>query len=244
MVYLGYKNDVSFLLDWVLCLVEQQSTWNPNIPLRGVLYFARLYREFVAKNQYDLYGTTQIPVPFPQYIVFYNGTRKRPEREVLRLSDAFLKPVHLAEEFAAPALECCALVLDINYGKNQELLEKCKPLLDYSRFIHYIRENIKQGLSAENAVDEAVTRCLKEDILTDVLTAHRREVVGMFLEEYDEELHNRTLRKEGHEDGIADLNTLAQKMIADNRVEELLCSFTDKQLQKDFLRNTIYNAAG
>ena len=35
-MYLNHKNDASFILDNVLNLYEHQSTWNPNMPLRGV----------------------------------------------------------------------------------------------------------------------------------------------------------------------------------------------------------------
>ena len=41
-VYMAMKNDVSFLLDARMTLYEHQSTWNPNMPLRDLLYIARL----------------------------------------------------------------------------------------------------------------------------------------------------------------------------------------------------------
>jgi hypothetical protein len=181
----------------------------------------------------------------------------------MKLSDSFAKAAHtmgidgMSEADAdnasrtdrelLPALECRALVLNINYGKNQELLNRCKPLLDYSRFIYYIREGTRKGLTAQEAMDLAIERCLKEDILTDVLTAHRKEVVSMFLEEYDEELHYRTLRREGYEDGRdegriegrlegrlegeARMRLLHQKLLEDKRMEDLYRSFQDKSFE-------------
>ena len=95
-------------------------------------------------------------------------------------------------------------MLNINYGHNREFMKQCKPLMEYSRFIHRIRENIRTGCSPTEAADLAVEYCLANGILTDVLRAHRKEVVGMFLEDYDEELHYRTLRREGYEDGLED----------------------------------------
>lgn len=195
VIYLGYKNDVSFLLDWALCLIEHQSTWNPNIPLRGFLYFARLYRAYIEKAEVNMYGTRQILLPFPQFLVFYNGTEERPERDVMYLSNSFVRPENMSSDFATPALECQAIVLNINYGKNKELMEKCRPLLDYSRFISYIRENIEKGHSPQTAVNLAVDRCLQEDVLTDVLREHRKEVVTMFLDEYDDEIFTKRMYK-------------------------------------------------
>lgn len=85
IIYLGYKNDMAFLLDWVMFLGEHQSTWNPNMPLRGLLYFSRLYQDFITAKGYDLYKSTLIPLPCPQYVVFYNGTEPRPDRELFCL---------------------------------------------------------------------------------------------------------------------------------------------------------------
>ena len=45
VIYLGMKNDVSFMLASDMNLFEHQSTYNPNMPLRGFSYFARLYEQ-------------------------------------------------------------------------------------------------------------------------------------------------------------------------------------------------------
>lgn len=89
VVYLSYKNDVSFLIDMTLYLVEHQGSWNPNMQLRGFFYFARLYREYVEVNGYDLYRSGAFTIPYPQFIIFYNGRDKKPERQILKLSDSF-----------------------------------------------------------------------------------------------------------------------------------------------------------
>lgn len=236
VIYLGYKNDVSFLLDWILYLIEHQSSWNPNVPLRGVLYFARLYKNYVDVNGYDLYGSKKIPLPYPQYVIFYNGRAERPEREVIRLSDVYILLESGNKGMEIPALECSALVLNINYGKNQELLSRCKSLLDYSRFIYYVRENITQGYPPEKAVDLAVDRCLQEDVLTDVLKVNRKEVVSMFLEDYDEELHFRTLKEEGREEERERFNRLIECLAKEGRMDELIRSCKDRKLQEELLR--------
>ena len=46
-IYFGMKNDVSFPLYSRMMLYEQQSTWNPNIPLRDLFYIARLLETYV-----------------------------------------------------------------------------------------------------------------------------------------------------------------------------------------------------
>ena len=76
-----------------------------------------------------------------------------------------------------------------------------RPFLDYSLFIHYIRDNLAAGYLPEKAVDLAVDRCLSEDILTDILRLHRKEVTAMFLEEFDEEFYKKAIRKESYNEG-------------------------------------------
>lgn len=62
-------------------------------------------------------------LPFPQYIVFYNGTTAAPERQTLCLTQAFKKYPE-----KTPCLECKAVLLNINYGKtkNHEALPKAE----------------------------------------------------------------------------------------------------------------------
>ena len=84
VIYLKMKNDLSFLVGASMNLYEHQSTWNPNMPLRGLLYFAELYERYINSKGYRLSGNTCIPLPFPNYIVFYNGLEREAEREYLR----------------------------------------------------------------------------------------------------------------------------------------------------------------
>lgn len=39
-IWMKMKNDVAYLIRDVLALYEHQSTLNPNLPVRGLLYFA------------------------------------------------------------------------------------------------------------------------------------------------------------------------------------------------------------
>ncbi len=48
-VYMGMKNDLSFLIDTSLFLYEHQSTYNPNMPLRDLFYISSEYQKLVDK---------------------------------------------------------------------------------------------------------------------------------------------------------------------------------------------------
>ena len=197
VLYLGLKNDISFLIKEYMNLYEGQSTWNPNMPLRGVFYISQLYQAYVRKNHLNIYSAKQIKLPAPRYVVFYNGTREEPDRQILRLTDAFIK----REE--TPCLECIALVLNINFGKNRELMEACRKLYEYSYFVSEVQGLLQEGMSLETAIDRTVRRCIRENILKEFLEKHRAEVRNVILTEFDEELYRQLVDKEGREDGEA-----------------------------------------
>lgn len=114
-IYLGVKNDVSFLLDSELSLYEHQASYNPNMPLRDLIYISRELEKYV-KDQ-SLYTSKMVRIPVPRFVVFYNGTDTQPERQTLKLSDAFEK------ETADPELELKVLMLNINPGNNVAILK-------------------------------------------------------------------------------------------------------------------------
>ncbi|MBQ8013387.1 MAG: hypothetical protein IJ257_03180, partial [Treponema sp.] len=78
VIYLTMKNDLSFLLDCQMNLFEHQSTVNPNMPLRGRMYFGQLYQNEVKRRKKNIYGGSLIKIPSPRFIVFYNGERSLP----------------------------------------------------------------------------------------------------------------------------------------------------------------------
>ena len=178
-IYMGVRNDVSFLFTDVLSLYEHQSTVNPNLPLRGLFYFSRLYQKMYGRK--EVYSPARLSIPLPQFVVFYNGTEEQPERKILRLSDSFTASKE-NELFMSGALECIAIQLNVNYGHNRELMEKCRRLSDYAAMIAKVREKIgKYPGDIDEAIDEAVEECIREGILTDLLRAHREEVtMGLF----------------------------------------------------------------
>ena len=197
VIYVGMKNDVSFLFSSTLNLYEHQSTPNPNMPIRGLFYIARIYQNYIKKRGLNLYSTRQISLPVPVYVVFYNGQSEESEYRELNLSDSFMKSAFVGQA----ALECRALMININLGHNQELLDSCKVLWEYSYFINEVRENQKQGLAIETAVQEAQKSCIEKDILKEFLEQNSAEVSDVILEEFDQEKYEEDLRRESWEDG-------------------------------------------
>ena len=194
VIYMHLKNDMSFILDDWQNLFEQQSTFNPNQPLRGFFYFADLYKvKYFGKK---IYSTRLLKIPTPQYIVFYNGTTNMPDKKELRLSDAFQQPT------TQPDIEVVAHMLNINYGHNKELMERCRKLKEYAQFIdiirHYLKEN--EHWSNEQAISKAIDDCIQNNILRDILQKERLRVMASILSEFDEVGYKEMIRQEAYED--------------------------------------------
>ena len=196
IIYITMKNDLSFLIDSQMNLYEQQSTWNPNMPLRGLFYFAQLYQQHISKQKRDIYSSTLLKIPTPQFIVIYNGSRQTADVEKLKLSDAFEVPKNDGE------FEWTATLVNINKGHNESLLAKCKPLNDYAAYIERIKANVEKGLSKEEAVDEAMRFAIKNNMLNGFFQNQKMEVLNMSLTEFDQEEYDRNRYEEGREAGL------------------------------------------
>lgn len=193
--YMKMKNDVSCIIDSRIALYEHQSTWSYNLPMRGFRYSAELYNKYIIANNIDLYRRKLIKFPTPQYYVFYNGEEERPEREVLKLSDAFQVPVKEGK------FEWTAVVLNINHGHNQKLLEQCSILGEYGILIGKIREFRQDAQELKEAIVEAIEYCISNDILREFLLEHKSEVTDMLKMEYDEAKTMAHIREDSYEEG-------------------------------------------
>ena len=136
-IYMNMKNDVSFIIEDTMSLYEQQSTYCPNMPLRFLIYLAKLYEGYVKVKNLYLYGKKLKQIPQPKCICFYNGTDKMEDRKILRLSEMYFENTNKDEAEGIVELE--VIMINVNFGHNKRLLEQCKPLYEYSFFVDRIR---------------------------------------------------------------------------------------------------------
>ena len=206
VIYMTMRNDISFLVDSQMTLYEQQSTHNPNMPLRGLFYLSQLYQMYIEKNDMNILTSILVKIPEPRFVVFYNGSTKKPDTFKMRLSDAFEKRRDGdGGDLAAVAMdfEWTATVININPGHNSALQKNCKPLYDYVRYVGRITDNKKKGLPIKEAVDDAVNWAIEENLLDGFFRVNKAEVSAMCLTEYDEEATMRAFRREGFDEGMA-----------------------------------------
>ncbi len=217
-IYIKMKNDVAYLMCGTISLFEHQSSINPNMPVRGFMYMGELYSKLLKQGRDRIYNNILVKIPTPQYIVFYNGTKDCPEKKKLRLSDAFINPRNDGE------FEFTATVININPGNNSELLDSCSPLKGYSILVKRIRENVTK-MPLKVAVDKAVTDCIRDDILSDILREERSSVMLEMLSTFDEKLYEEGLREEGRAEERQ--KTESEKKRAD-AAEAELAKYKDK----------------
>jgi hypothetical protein len=203
VLFMGFINDISFEIDGKLVvLIEHQSTVNPNMALRLLMYIGRVYEKIIEGR--NIYSRKLLKIPRPEFFVLYNGVEPYPDEEVIRLSEAFeeLKSLGLAEK-DTPALELTVKVININEGRNGAIAARCKKLAEYGAFVARVRSFEKELGSMKKAIKEAVKYCQKHDILKEFLKLHASEVLSMLYTEWNMDDALAVRYEEGHEDGIA-----------------------------------------
>ena len=226
-IYMSMQNDLSFLIDMRLSLYEHQSTYNPNIPLRFLLYLSDLYSKLT--RGMNLYGSKKLNIPSPRFIVFYNGRDKRPDYEEFRLSELYT----IQDENIS--LELIVEVFNINKGHNKELVETCKDLQDYVEYTHRVR-TYAEKLPIEEAVEKAINECIQEGILKDFLEANRAEAIKVSIYEYNEQEHMRMEREDAFEEGRRHLFDLMNKMTADGLGNQTSRLASDPEFYQEMLK--------
>jgi hypothetical protein len=222
-VYMKYKNDASFVFGQDLYMFEQQSSRNPNMPLRFLHYLSDVYRQMY--NNSDLHRSTMLKIPIPHFVTFYNDKQPLEAESILRLSDMYEK------EIDCPELELIVMVININTDNNagnksrtfnsnindnsvsnsnihtysSEFLSKCETLKDYMIFVNKVRVKTDvEKIDIRTAVTEAVDECIAENVLSEFFRNHREEVITVSIYEYDEEGHLEIVKEEGRQLGIAE----------------------------------------
>ena len=225
VVYMGMHNDVAFLISDEINLYEQQSTYNPNMPLRLMQYTANIYEKLITLWRRNKYGKTLISLPVPKLVVFYNGPKDVSEETILNLSDAFPEE---KRDFSDIAVR--VRMININKGRSPRVVSVCKPLEEYTWLVDRIRE-LEREMGLEAAVDAALEQMPRDYQIRPFLEANRVEVKKMLLTEYDEaktmELFKEEGRAEGRAEGERRLNSLIALLLKQHRLEDIARATAD-----------------
>jgi len=217
VLFMERINDISFVIEGKLVvLIEHQSTVNPNMPLKMLIYMGRNYEKIIDKD--GLYSTKKMSIPKPEFIVLYNGVDECPDRQVLKLSDMFIEPM----EEGIESLELVVNVYNINKGRNEEMATRSENLRGYEFFIYLIREYLKAGMDRDSAISRAVADCIRQNVLKDFLEKHGSEVHNMVFGEWNWDDAKRVWQKEAREDAREELFTLWEKGVSLAEAKKIL----------------------
>ncbi|MBQ7067242.1 MAG: hypothetical protein IJN92_10525 [Lachnospiraceae bacterium] len=163
------------------------------MPLRDLIYVANLLAGIVKDE--NLYGTSLVKIPLPQFVTFYNGVDKQLERVEMKLSDAY-------NVFTDnPQLELKCIMLNLNKGYNKELMSRCETLKGYMTFVDKVRD-YQQEMPLESAIDSAIEECIKEHILEEFMKREKAMVRSMSVLEFNLEKQLKFMKAEGKAEGI------------------------------------------
>ncbi|MDR1837256.1 MAG: Rpn family recombination-promoting nuclease/putative transposase [Treponema sp.] len=226
-LFMGQYNDISFEIGGrLIVLIEHQSTINPNMALRLLMYIGRVYEKLI--NGRGIYSKKSLSIPQPEFFVLYNGTDQFPDKETYRLSDSFEKLKNLGlEEKNTPTLELVVRVININEGRNHDIAARCKELSEYSAFVSKARSFIEELGNKEEAIREAIKYCEKHGILGEFLKHHATEVLSMLFTEFNLDDAIAVAREESREDEKLEI---AKNLLAEGSTLEFVQKITGLDL--------------
>ena len=217
VLFMDRINDISFEIGGkLIILIEHQATINQNMALRLLMYIARVYEKIIgAKN---IYATRRLSVPRPEFFVLYNGITEYPDEAIMKLSDAFesVEPLGLP---AKQSLELEVRVININHGRNEKIVKRCKTLAAYSAFVGKVREFGKESNDLDEAIKKAITYCLEHGILKDFLEKNSSEVMNMLTTEWNWDVAKQVWYEEAREE---EREELARKALAEGATVEFI----------------------
>ena len=232
VLFMDQINDISFEIgNKLVILIEHQSTINPNMALRLLVYIGRIYEKIIEKKK--VYSTKRFPIPRPEFYVLYNGKSPYPDETILKLSDAFESGLALGlPEKAGPALELTVKVININQGRNEAIGQRCKTLAGYSRFVGKVQEYERANAGREEAIKAAVKYCVEHEILKEFFEENATEVMNMLISEWNTEEAKQVWYEEGKEEGWTEgMETAARNAFAQGASLEFVQKITGLDLE-------------
>ena len=215
------RNDLSFTIKAKLInLTEHQSSINPNMGLRFLLYSAEIYGTSIDKK--DMYKPAPMSIATPEFYVLYNGAEDCPEKSIIRLSDLY--KVQGVEN----TLELTVTVYNVNKGYNKNIMTNSRTLSEYAEFVAKVREYSKNSNTTES-LKRAIEDCVRNDILREFLLQYGGEIVNLLNREFDIDIYREAMIETG-EDRRAE--RIAERMLLENEPVDKIIRYTGLTQEK------------
>ena len=217
--------------DRLIILMEAQSTFNPNMAVRFLIYLAKTYQDYITEKEMDIYGKARLMLPKPEFVVVYTG-KDRLDVEDMKLSDNYLY------EGTAQIELRVKIINSVNV--RQSII---KEYIDFCQTFDKFKKEAKTDKEKVNALKMTIEYCISGGILKDVLSVKKKEVenimMTVFSQEQAMEFALKARYREGIEQGVAQgieqgksageyekSVNIAKKMKESNMDTELIMKFT------------------
>ena len=111
-------------------------------------------------------------------------------------------------------------MLNINYGKNKDLMDTCRPLGEYAWLVDRVRHHQHVLRNFEAAVDAAIDEMPEDFVIRAFLLANRAGVKAMFLTEYDKEREFELLRREERREASRETESYVREEVAKDMLKD------------------------
>ena len=183
-------NDLGFLAgNRLIILVEEQSSWSYNLPIRMLEYLAETYRRYMEQNGLNKYREKAISLPKPELYVIYTGEQGE-------------KPVELSLKDIYWGVESCCVdvIVKVIYDSVQgDILNQ---FIVFTRVFDEQRK--KYPDDPRKAIQETIRICKEKDVLKAYL--EREEAATVMYTFMDQEkafmMTLDDVREEGREEGL------------------------------------------
>ena len=177
----GQYNDLALLVrDKLIIFVEAQSTWSINIIVRILLYLADTYYEYIHDHEFNVYSSTPMTLPEPEFYVIYTGTQKV-DSEIISLREDFWHNPDAKIDLQVKVI--CAE-------------NKSDVIGQYIIFCHVLDEQIKIHGRKKKAAEEAIRICQDIEVLRAYLESRKKEVIGIMKLLFDQDYAMQVAMKE------------------------------------------------
>jgi hypothetical protein len=157
--------------DRLIILVEAQSTWTTNILVRILLYLAKTYQDYIIETGQDLYSSTRVKVPKPEFYVIFTGERQR-QPEVISFSEEFFGGADVDIEIKAKV---------IYQRDTNDIIDQ------YIIFCKVFDEQRKKYGYTEVAIRNTIDICKDRNVLKEYLESREKEVVTIMFTLYSDD---------------------------------------------------------
>ena len=204
-----YNDITGIFKERVIVFGEHQSTINNNIPVRFLMYAGRIYEQLL--DGHRKYETERIPLPTPEFYVFYNGRADWDVKE-LRLSDAFVDRKNPFQ------MELTVKLINIRSEKNNDILKRCDILNQYSQFV----QAYEAHKDSADRMGDTIKYCVEHNILKEYIERKGKEVLSMLTMDWDYEEALKVAHEEGEKSGEKKGEKRGEKQGAQKREKELI----------------------